>query len=298
MKHWDALRYCLSVARCGSVSAAAQELGVSHATVLRRIDQFEKQLGVKLFKRLQSGYVLSEAGEPLLRRVAEIESELVDLLDVVQGRDEAPSGVLSVTQPHNVLLDLYPLYRDFIQRYPDIQLDVETSSSIVNLNRQEAEVAIRLTEQPSELLIGRKVGAVSVSAYMSKHYLAQFDAMPSLAELNWIFLPRSVNNWGGRSNDSGWEQLHRRVAAPNIVMQTSNYADIVSAIRAGIGASFLGDLYARQFDDLVPVPNCDITNSLNMWIVTHRDLRGVKRVQCFMRFFGDALAELLRDTTS
>ena len=123
--------------------------------------------------------------------------------------------------------------------------------------------------------------------------LAQFDGAPSLAELNWIFLPRSVNNWGGRSNNSGWEQLHQRVAAPRIVMQTSNYADIVSAIRAGIGASFLGDIYARQFDDLVPVPNCDISNSLNMWVVTHRDLRGVKRVQCFMRFVGDALAELL-----
>jgi DNA-binding transcriptional LysR family regulator len=281
------------VARCGSVSAAAKELGVSHATVLRRIDQFEKQLGVRLFKRLQSGYVISDAGEPLLRRVADIESELIDLLDLVQGRDEVPSGVLRVTQPQNVLLDLYPIYREFIQLYPDIQLEVETSSSIVNLNRQEAEVAIRLTEQPSELLVGRRVGSISVSAYMSKGYLAQFDGVPSLAELNWIFQPRSVNNWGGRSNNSGWEQLHRRVAAPRIVMQTSNYADIVSAIRAGIGASFLGDLYARQFDDLVPVPNCDIANSLNMWIVTHRDLRGVKRVQCFMRFVGDALAELL-----
>ena len=127
MKQWDALRYCLAVARCGSVSAAARELEVSHATVLRRIDQFEKQLGVKLFKRLQSGYVISEAGEPLLHRVADIESELIDLLELVQGRDDAPSGVLRVTQPQNVLLDLYPIYRGFIKRYPDIQLEVETS---------------------------------------------------------------------------------------------------------------------------------------------------------------------------
>ena len=65
--NWDDFRYCLAVARHQSVSGAAKALHVSHATVIRRIDQLETQLGVKLFKRLQSGYVLSEAGEAFLQ---------------------------------------------------------------------------------------------------------------------------------------------------------------------------------------------------------------------------------------
>ena len=77
MTNWDDFRYCLAVARSGTVSAASRALQVSHATVLRRIDQLEQELGVKLFKRLQSGYVLSSAGEAFLLRATAIEAEIL-----------------------------------------------------------------------------------------------------------------------------------------------------------------------------------------------------------------------------
>jgi DNA-binding transcriptional LysR family regulator len=294
MTNWDDFRYCLAVARSGTVSAASRALQVSHATVLRRIDQMEQELGVKLFKRLQSGYVLSAAGEVFLRRAGTIEADILDMVNLLQGHDEKPGGVLRVTQPQNVLVDFYPVYEAFLREYPDIRLEVETESAVVNLNRQDSEVAIRVTERPPELLVGRKLGELSFSAYASARYLARFDVLPQLAELAWIVFPQSVNNWGGLGDNSAWAQLQRQIPASRVVLQTANCTDMLSAMRAGIGASFISQQYASQFDDLVLVPGCTIHSHRELWILTHRDLRGIRRVQCFMRFVGDALADILQ----
>ena len=66
MIDWDDVRYFLAVARGGSVRAAAERLGVNHATVLRRIAQLEQRLGVLLFEKLPSGYRLTAAGEEVV----------------------------------------------------------------------------------------------------------------------------------------------------------------------------------------------------------------------------------------
>ena len=92
MKNWDDLRYYLAVARSGTVSAAARELGVSHTTVLRHIDQLEAEAGVKLFKRLQRGYQLSEAGEKLLQEVSHVEADIQSMMARVQGQDDHLAG--------------------------------------------------------------------------------------------------------------------------------------------------------------------------------------------------------------
>jgi molybdenum-dependent DNA-binding transcriptional regulator ModE len=66
MIDWDDVRYFLAVARGGSVRAAAKELGVNHATVLRRIAPLEDRLGTQMFEKLPSGYRLTAAGEEVL----------------------------------------------------------------------------------------------------------------------------------------------------------------------------------------------------------------------------------------
>ena len=76
MRDWENLRYFLAVARKGTVSGAARELAVSNSTVLRRIEQFEKTLDSKLFKKLQRGYELTAAGENLFTQAQQIEGDV------------------------------------------------------------------------------------------------------------------------------------------------------------------------------------------------------------------------------
>lgn len=291
MKNWDDLRYYLAVARRGTVSAAARELDVSHATVLRRIDQLETDLGVKLFQRLQTGYRLSEAGEVLYDAAAEIEAGLRTLQARVQGRDDELAGTIRVAQTENVVVDLYPLYAQFSARYPEIKLEVLLSPSIVNLNKLEADVAIRQTETPDDLLVGRRVGRVRFGAYAAATYLQRFEQAPAIADLDWVLWDRKVCNWA--LEDSCFHQLYQQVSRPRVVMETASYTEIVAAIRAGMGAGFLSDEIVRQHDDLLPIPGCRITTATSLWVLTHRDLRNVRRIVCFMRFISEQLMALL-----
>jgi DNA-binding transcriptional LysR family regulator len=291
MKNWDDLRYYLTVARSGTVSAAARQMAVSHSTVLRRIDALEAELGVKLFQRLQSGYRLTEAGSSLYKKVAGLNADVQFIEASVRGQDEALGGVVRVTQTENVVVNLYPIYEQFCKQYPGIKLEVLISPENVNLNQLEADVAIRQTEEPGELLVGRRVGSVQFSAFAASRYLARFDTPPSLAELDWVLWDKSVSNWG--INDSCFHQLYQLVAQPKVVMETANYSEILAAIKAGLGAGFLSHEIVEQSAELVAIADSPITAQTSLWVLTHRDLRNVTRIKCFMNFVANGLSELL-----
>ena len=293
MKNWDDLRYYLAVARSGTVSAAAKALGVSHTTVLRHIDQLEAEAGVKLFKRLQSGYQLSETGEKLLQEASTLEADLQSMMARVHGQDEHLTGSIRVTQPQAGAVDLYAIYAQFIRQYPDISLEIQPRYWEVNLNRHEADVAIIHTEQPADLLIGRCVGQVHYRPYATANYLERFDHIPQLSEIEWIIMDRTVTTQTQGNSESLWEQLCQLVPKPKVVMQTSSYADIIFAAREGLGAAFMSHVFARQYDDLVPITGCNIANARDVWVLTHRDLRDIARVKCFMRFVSEALIKQL-----
>ena len=91
---WDDLRYFHAVAKSGSLSAAADALGVNHSTVFRRINAFEKRLGARLFERHRSGYLLTPAGEDLEAEVGQIEEQIETLQRRVEGRDVRLRGPL------------------------------------------------------------------------------------------------------------------------------------------------------------------------------------------------------------
>src|SRR5258706_4873225 len=72
-QNWDDLRYFLAVARTGTLSAAAEQLGTEHTTVARHIHALEEELNSRLFHRSNSGYGLTEVGERLLARAEAID---------------------------------------------------------------------------------------------------------------------------------------------------------------------------------------------------------------------------------
>ncbi|MEY9419671.1 DNA-binding transcriptional MocR family regulator [Bradyrhizobium japonicum] len=88
MIDWDDVRYFLAVARGGSVRAAAERLGVNHATVLRRIAQLEERLGVQMFEKLPSGYRLTGAGEEVRAGPGCLDSAPLDLSGFLPGYAE------------------------------------------------------------------------------------------------------------------------------------------------------------------------------------------------------------------
>lgn len=283
---WDDLRTLLAIARTGSLSGAMRELGVSHATVFRRLGGIERRLGVKLFERSRSGYVPTASGEDIARVAECIEAEVLDVERRIAGRDLKPSGTVRVTTTDSLLSGLLsPMFADFRAEYPEISLEIAVSNHLFSLSKREADVAIRPTRSPPEMLVGRKIGSVAQAVYgRSDRYAGSGDGMDFDA-VDWV------------GPDEGWayEPLQAWMAVNGFDARcryrVDNLMGVLAAVREGIGLAilpcYLGDADRRliRLGDTIPELSTDL------WLLTHPDLRGTARVRKLM----DHVARSARD---
>ena len=163
---WDDLRYILTLARHASMSAAARQLAVTHSTVLRRIESIETKMAVRLFERLRTGYVTTAAGEALRRVAEQCEPLIAQAEREIIGGDTRLTGQLRVTTAHVVAMHLLPsALAKFHTLHGKIEVEVRTARERLDLARREADVAIRMSSQVPDTLVGRELGQVKIRVY-------------------------------------------------------------------------------------------------------------------------------------
>ena len=280
--NWDDLRVFLAVARAGSLSGAARWLGVNHSTVFRRIGAFERALEVRLFDRLPGGYVLTAAGEEMRESALRVEAEIAALGRKVVGQDLRLSGTVRTATIDMLAVWLLPRHlAAFRAAYPGIELEVAVSNAAVNLSRHEADVALRVGNQPPETLVGRRVGRLVFASYGAIGVTDRDQDIP-LAERDWI----------------GFESDHAALASrfarflPKLrpVFRVNSVAAAVAAAKAGIGLAPLPCGIADLEPDLVRVAQLPDAFSLDLWLLTHEDLRHTARIRALLDFLAEALA--------
>ncbi len=284
MRNWDNLRIFLSVARTGSLSAAARDLGVNHSTVFRRVAGFEQDLGVRLFERHRDGYALTAAGEEMLAETGEIE-ERVQLLDRrLSGRDLRLSGSLRIATTDTLMQALLPpQLAAFRAAYPRVELEVAVGQEFVSLGRREADVAVRAGQRPPESLVGRSAARLGFAVYGSPAYLSGRSDAPLEAQ-DWLGPDESL----AHTAVAGW--LRAQVPPARIRFRSNSLVVLYQAARAGLGLAllpcFLADPDPGLRRQTPPLPG--VENEL--WLLTHADLRRTARVRAFLDFLHDALA--------
>ncbi len=294
---WDDLRYVLAVARAGTLSGAARALAVTHSTVLRRVDAIEAKLQVRLFERLRSGYVATEAGETLRRSAEACEPLVAQAERHIVGGDTRLTGTLRVTTAHVLAMHLLPqVLARFHAQHPQIVVEVRTSGARVDLARRDADVALRLSAQVPDTLVGRKLGEVRLRVY-GWHQTAFLPApgqtlsLHELAhELPWIGFDgqdRIYDRW-----------VDANVPARAIVARVDHFPSALALLRAGLGVTVLPEFVARDAPGLVALSEPIAALQSPLWILTHADLRNTARVRAFMHSVGDALAQTLRTQES
>ncbi|MGB0570421.1 MAG: LysR family transcriptional regulator, partial [Paracoccaceae bacterium] len=175
MDNWDEVKTALHVARVGTVSGAAEVLGVHHATVIRHIDALEERLGVKLFQRHPRGYTATEAGEDLCRVAQTAQEQFAQFASRARGQGDSVSGELVVTTLSLLTPKLNPMFSSFLDTYPDINLRILSDERVFKLEYGEAHLAIRLGKMPDEpdnivIPLGRFRNAIYGSpAYFAVH---------------------------------------------------------------------------------------------------------------------------------
>lgn len=282
MDNWDEIRTAYQVARLGTVSGAADVLGVHHATVIRHIDALEARLGVKLFQRHARGYTPTEAGQDLMRVGQATDDQFGQLEGRIKGRGNDVTGELVVTSLATMSRLLTPVLVEFQEKHPELLIRYLTDDRVFRLEYGEAHVAIRAGAVPQEPdNVVQPFVTMDIGLYATKDYVAK-HGMPSKIEdfQNHRFV--GIDNEKSRAPFYKW--LGSIVPRENVSFRGTDASAIEQAILQGAGVGFLPRWFSYEVEDLVEVwpPQEDWHGAV--WLVTHVDLHRTVKVQAFLKF--------------
>ena len=288
MDNWDEIRTAYQVARMGTVSGAAEVLGVHHATVIRHIDALEGRLGVKLFQRHARGYTPTEAGEDLMRVAKATDDQFGQLEGRIKGQGRSMEGELVVTSLETMAPVMVPLLAEFQEMHPEIIVRYLTGTRLFRLEYGEAHVALRAGPAPEELdNVVQPLGRLPVGLFASPDYIARHGRPESIED---FAHHRFVGPDEERSRVpyANWMSTH--VARAQVKFRTMDWYATEVAVVSGAGIGFLPLWAQRAHPELVEVIPREEDWSGPLWLVTHVDLHRTHKVQTFLAFFKERAA--------
>lgn len=289
MENWDEIRTAFQVARLGTVSGAAEVLGVHHATVIRHIDALEKRLGSKLFQRHARGYTPTEAGRDLLAVAQTTEEQFAHLASRIKGQGETVSGELVVTSIAGVADLLTPVMVSFQEKWPDVRVRFLTDMRVFRLDYGEAHVAIRAGAGPEEPdNVVQPLARIRAALYAAQSYVDRFGR------------PGSEDAFQGHrfvcsDSETTRAPFHRWLRAtvqPDQIAYTATEpAALEEAVLSGAGIGFMSVFRAAGNPNLVEVLPARAEWEAPLRIVTHVDLHRTRKVQAFLVHLKEAAKE-------
>lgn len=269
--NWDDLRIFLAVARAGSITGGARRLGVQHSTVSRRLRALEERLGASLFLRKAAGYELTAAGQDLHATASNMEAELLGF-DGLHGADEpGATGELRVSAINNMASTiLMPAFARFSAANPEIELHVLVTNKFVRLSERDADIAIRLTDEPLDTLFGTRLVTVASAVYGSRDYCAR------------VRRGEARETWLG-VECCGFHMSWTKAACPDHAHNffVDDTLLTLAALKAGAGLAYLPCFMGDGAPELVRFRPPEPRHDLGLWLVYHRDLRHTRRVRSF-----------------
>ncbi|MFY0679545.1 MAG: LysR family transcriptional regulator [Thalassovita sp.] len=283
---WSDLKLFLLFVRSGSTRAAGEALGISHSTVARKLDAMSAMVGAPLYQRRGGKIDLSRVGQEVLATASTIEDEIVTLDRRTFGTSQEISGALTLSMgdvlavpPVLEILDAFRL------AHPGIDLRLITSASLTDLDRRDADLALRFGQSPDDHLVGRKLTETARAIYISK---GQFDAAQRTSPtppLGWIsFSPRGASET--------WKKSTPFSKRPT-VMRVSDMRTQQMACRAGVGLALLPCVLCDPDPCLVRITEPEFVPRQDLWLLRHAELRNNTRVRVLSDHLVRSLPQLL-----
>jgi DNA-binding transcriptional LysR family regulator len=263
--NWDDCRIFLALAREGTLSGAARQLGTGIATISRRIERMEHGLGLPLFLRTQTGYVLTDQGETLQPRAEAVELAMLEMRQEASEHAEIRGMVRLASIESLVAPFIVPALASLLSANPGLDVEILFSSSTVNMHRHEADLALRMVRPERGHLRVRQLASMGFGLY----------GPPDGSRPNRIVTWPETANVGALVK---WTEAFAQPQAPRLAVNT--LPGQVEAVRSGIGISVLPHLVARDaglhlLADRLPKGE---PMQRPILLVTHADLAASRRV--------------------
>lgn len=289
---WTDFHTVLVVARHASVAQACVVLGMTHSTLLRKLDLIEMRLKTKLFERVRGRYVLTAAGHEIEQAASAFEPLALATEMRVLGQDLRPSGLVRVSVAP-ILLDqlLPPILAQFADAFPDVKIEFSASREYASLRRREADVAIRVSDVVPDWLVGRKLADLQFKIYQRRREAgsAPVQRIEALAqERRWIGFEHDAHDL----KFDRW--LANVVPSENIVLRVDNFSHALAMARAGLGVALLPCFVEASVLDLQALSAPIAVLQTPLWLITHPEVQGAMRIKVLMRAFGPALANAVQ----
>ena len=290
VRDWNDYQAFIVVAQTGQIMRAAKKMGVDATTVGRRLRRLEGQIGSTLFEQTRHGQALTEAGEKLLASI-EMMATAAETAQPIQVGGRGPSGKLRISVAEG--FGSWFLTRHisaFVDRFPNLNLDLVASSGFLSPSKREADIAVILSRPKAGHVIAQKLATYKLRLYASKAYLARKSLPSTLDELGTEhdligYIPDLIYAPELNYLDDLVPGLKPDIRSSSIIAQHR-----LVSVGAGIGVlpCFIGDIDKA----LIPIfPANSI--SRNFWLVTHRDNRSLERI----RAGKDWLTQIVREDT-
>lgn len=165
-----------TIASEGSIRSAARKLEMAPPSVSYALKQLEGYLGLPLFTRSTRRVELTEAGRLLLQRTSSVITNLDYALESIKDLGDAPSGKVRMTLPRFVFQYFFqPIYAEFCQRYPDIQLEINLSDATLNIIKEGYDIGIRFGDKVEQEMVARQLTPSTKEAmFASEDYIKRY----------------------------------------------------------------------------------------------------------------------------
>lgn len=288
---WGLYRTFLEIARSGSLSAAARTLGITHPTARRHLEELEHQLGGRLFTRSTRGLILTGLAERIVPEVQRIEASVGAIARLASERAGSVHGTVRISASEVIGNEvLPPMLARIRARHPGLTFELILSDSETDILRRDADLAVRMVRPRQSSLVARRVDTIKVGFYAHRNWLAEHGAPSSLEQLfaapNFIGQDRRRTLADALKIDQ--TRLHQ-----SLVLATDSDVAQIAALRAGLGVGVMQVPLAAREPALVRVlPKLD--HRMEVWLVTHPDLKSSTRVQNAMAALHDELKGYIR----
>lgn len=289
---WEYFATFLAVAESGSLSAAAQRLGISQPTAGRHVLALEEQLSVTLFIRHARGLSLTDEGAALFGQGRDIAERMEALFRNAQGAEATLRGSVRISAAEPVGVHaMGPCLAQLRRDLPEIDLELVIDNSPANLSSREADIAARMFNPTQLELIARRIGTVELGLFASRDYLARHGVPKGIQA-------RSGHTWIGMDRDPAWHRFIEQagLSARDFGYRCDNILAQIQAVRDGVGVGVMHLALGTRDESLVRVlPELPLP-PLEMWLVMHRDLRGHAAVRTVFERLVSGLDAYLKPT--
>jgi len=288
LREWADIRLFLAILDRGSLVAAAESLDITQPTVGRRLAAMEGRFGTPLFVRSGRRMQLTDAGAGILESARRMEREMLAIERTLEIQSTSLCGEVTVSAAEGTGTDwLTPVLFDFHQLYPEIVLKVQIENRAVDLVRREADIALRMGRPTQGDLIARRLGTIGFGLYASRHYLDKAGTpttIEDLADHKIVAL------------DPAGTQINVERAFPTANKIPGNYTYLtnsptaqMAAVRAGFGIGPLSHRWVAMNGDLVRVIPDYTATTLELWLVSHEELRHSARIRTVSDFIAERI---------